>query len=153
MPNARPHACLRRLIAVYIVIYSVITQMPWWDEWWRGIVSLSTPGPSAITEAGATAQKIILLAWLPLSTFVWLGQEWARWALSYTAAALAIAQLASYERMFMEYGYISIVSEAVVLVVPTLFLSALAFCPLLGESFQSKASNQSMEPTASPRTS
>jgi hypothetical protein len=135
MLSARPHACLPRIIAIYIVVYSVVTQMPWWYESWRGILSIGEPPPSSIVEAAASIQKIILLAWLPLSVFVWLRHRWARWAVASSALVLGLAQCALYERMLSRYGSLSLVSEAFVLAVPTLFLSALVFCPLVGQAF------------------
>jgi hypothetical protein len=128
-----------RVIAVYLVVYSVVTQMPWWHESWRGAVSIGHPGPSSLVEGAAFAQKIILLAWLPLSVFVWLRYRWARWAVASSALVLGLAQLALYERMLGQYGSFSIVSEALVLAVPTFFLSALAFCPLVGQTFSRAA--------------
>src|SRR5260370_25467498 len=99
MQSTSRHAYLPTVIAIYIVVYSVVTQMPWWYEWWHGIVSVSTPGPSALTEAAALAQRIILLLWLPLSVFVWRRHAWARWLVAYTALVLALAQCALYSRI------------------------------------------------------
>src|SRR3981081_2002284 len=110
MQNASRHACLPRLIAIYIVVYAVVTQMPWWYEWWRGIVSIGTPGPSALTEAAALAQKIILLLWFPLSVFVWRRPAWARWVVAYSALVLGFAQCALYSRILSSYGSLSLVS-------------------------------------------
>ena len=135
MQSASRHACLPRVIAIYIVAYSVVTQMPWWYEWWRGILSIGTPGPSALTEAAAFTQKIILWLWLALSFFVWRRHAWARWLVAYSALVLGLAQCALYSRILSSYGSPSLVSEALVLAVPTFFFSALVFCPLVGQAF------------------
>src|SRR5437016_3367688 len=103
------HACLPRVIAIYIVVvYAIITQMPWWYESWRGILSIGTPGPSALTEAAALAQKIILLLWLSLSIFVWRRHAWARWLVAYSALVLGFAQCALYSRILSSYGSLSL---------------------------------------------
>jgi hypothetical protein len=128
------HACLPRVIAVYIVVYAVVTQMPSWHDLWYDIFSSGTPGPSPLTEAAALVQKIILLLWLPLSFFVWR-HVWARWLVAYSALVLGFAQCALYSRILSSYGSLSLVSEALVLAVPTFFFSALVFCPTVGQSF------------------
>ena len=136
MQSAARHACLPRLIATYIVIYAVVTQMPWWYESWRGILSSGTPGPSVLTEIAANVQKFILLLWLPLTVFVWLRYGWARWLVACSALLLGLAPCALYSRILSSYGSLSLVSEALFLAVPTFFFSALVFCPLVGQSFR-----------------
>jgi len=123
------------VIAIYIVVYSVITQMPGWYDSWQGIVSIGTPGPTAFTEVAALAQRIILLLWFPLSYFVWRRYAWARWLVAYSALVLGFAQCGLYHSILRGYGSLDLVSEALVLAVPTFFFSALAFCPLVGRTF------------------
>jgi hypothetical protein len=141
MQTASHHACLPRVIAVYIVVYAVVTQMPSWHDWWYEIFSSGTPGPSALTEAAALTQKIILWLWLPLSFFVWRRYMWSRWLVAYSALVLGFAQCALYSRILSSYGSISLMSEALVLAVPTFFFSALVFCPLVGQAFSHAQDN------------
>ena len=154
MQSASRHACLPRVIAIYIVAYSVVTQMPWWYECWRGVLSIGTPGPSALTEAAAFTQKIILWLWLALSFFVWRRHAWARWLVAYSALVLGLAQCALYSRILSSYGSLSLVSEALVLVVPTFFFQRSFSVRLSGRlsrmhrRMARQASNQSLEPTA-----
>ena len=118
-----------------MVVYSVVTQMPGWYDWWTSIVSTGTPGPTAVTEVAAFAQRIILLLWFPLSYFVWRRYTWARWLVAYSSFALGFAQCGLYHSILRSYGSLDLVSEALVLAVPTFLFSALAFCPLVGQAF------------------
>lgn len=141
MHSESRHTCLTRVIAVYIVVYAIVTQMPSWHDWWYEIFRSGTPGSSAPIEAAALTQKIILWLWLPLSFFVWRRCRWSRWLVAYSALVLGFAQCALYSRILSSYGSISLVSEALVLAVPTFFFSALVFCPTVGRSFSDAHDN------------
>jgi len=86
-------------------------------------------------------QKVILWLWLPLSYFVWRRQAWARSVVAFSAFVLGIAQCSLYERILSSYGSLSLVSEALVLAVPTFFFSALVFCPTVGSTFSDTRSD------------
>jgi len=135
MLKAARFLSLPRVIAVYILAYSLATQVPWWKDSWRIVVSTATPGPTLVTGAAARLECGILLLWIPLSVFVWLRQPWARYLVAWSALLLGIAQCASYTEMLRQYRSVNIVSEVLVLAIPTFFLVAVSFCPVARDTF------------------
>src|SRR5262245_3011163 len=140
---------LPKLIAIYIVVYPIISRLQWLANWWTGTVEFIDPIPSSITRTAVYIVNIILVLWLLLSYFVWRRRTSARWSVAYSAVILGIAQPFLFTDMFKLYVSAGLISEMLLDVMPTLFLAALLFCPFVGQCFDAtNASNQSLQPTA-----
>jgi hypothetical protein len=149
MLTASHASCLPRVIAIYVVVYPIISRLQWLANWWTGTVEFSHPIPSSITTTAVYIVNIILVLWLLLSYFVWRSRMWARWSIAYSALILGIAQCFLYRDMFRLYASAGLVSEMLLEVIPSLFLSAILFCPVAGQCFDmTNASNHSLQPTA-----
>ena len=76
-----------------------------------------------------------MVLWLPLSYFVWRRHMWARWSVAGSALVLGIAQCFLFTDMFKSYPSAGLVSEMLLEVIPTLFLSTILFCPFVAQCF------------------
>jgi hypothetical protein len=136
MQSVSPHSCIPRALAVYIVAYVVAQELPLLPDYLGYMFTIATPGPTLITSIAATVTRAVFLFWLPLSVFVWLRYMWARWSLAWSALVLGIAQCVSYTEMLRQYRSATIVSEVLVLAIPTFFVAFITFCPTIGATFE-----------------
>jgi hypothetical protein len=124
------------VLAIYIVAYVVAQELPLLPDYVGYWYIIATPGPTLITSIAATVMRAVFLFWLPLSIFVWLRYMWARWSLAWSALVLGIAQCASYAELLRQYRSTTIVSEVLLLAIPTFFVAAITFCPTIGAAFE-----------------
>ena len=100
--------------------------------------SIGLPPPFDVSEGAVLAQIGILLVWLPLSYPVWRGHIWAKCLVGYSSLVLGLAQCVQYHWILRRqplYQWLNLSSDALILAVPTFFLSAIMFCPTIGRSF------------------
>ena len=130
MQNDLHGSCLPRTVALYIAVYAAGTLMPSVYRWSHAAWRIGMPPPFGVSDAAVLAQELILLVWLPLSYFVWQRRSWAMRLVAYSSLLLGTAQTVQYHWMFRSqplHEWLHLVSGAMILAVPTFFLSAVAF--------------------------
>src|SRR5260370_38578433 len=134
MQSTSNHSCLPRVIALYILIWAASEQLlPLVHEYLSGQF-VGWFAPPLGYQVGVYAQSAILLIWLPLSYFVWRRRIWARPLVAYPALGLVIVRCVNYVDALTRLGS-ALLPQMVGFALPAFFLSAVMFCPTVGQSF------------------